>query len=106
MLEVKDYSRKPYGIQAVKFTGGSENAMEIKEWLKTLGYIANWSAPLDPNSEEPERILIEPADRTWAMEARVGFYIIHHESGDVYFCEDEQLFFDTYRPADFFIKSS
>lgn len=101
---MNQYRKRPVVIEAIRFTGGAENATPIIDWILAGGGTARWHEPLDEWTSEdgtlghpasPEHLAIDTLEGT--MRADVGDWIIRGVQGEFYPCKPD-IFEATYEP--------
>jgi len=114
ILVAKIYQSKIVNIEAIQFTGGAANGMDIEAWVKAYGGNATWRNEIEPWTSEdgtvghdgiPEMLTIQTLEGF--MEAPPGWWIIRGTKGEFYPCRDdvfrekyEELTFDNQKEQD------
>lgn len=92
ILVAKVYQTKTVNIEAIQFTGGASNGMDIEAWVKSYGGNATWRNEMDPWESEdgseshsgiPEMLSIQTPDGRY-LEAETGWWIIRGTEGEFY----------------------
>ena len=92
IMVAKIYQTKIINIEAIQFTGGAGNGMDIEAWVKSYGGIATWRKKLDRWESEdgleshngiPEMLTIRTPDDRY-LEALPGWWIIRGTEGEFY----------------------
>ena len=90
------YQSKIVNIEAIQFTGGAANGMDIEAWVKAYGGNATWRNEIEPWASEdgtmlgpiPEMLTIQTPDEGF-KEAQTGWWIIRGTEGEFYPISDE-----------------
>lgn len=86
------YQTKVVDIEAIQFTGGAPNGMDIVLWVNTHGGNASWRNKMDPWQSEdgleshsglPEMLTIKTPDNRY-LEAETGWWVIRGLDGEFY----------------------
>lgn len=97
ILVAKLYQTKVVNIEAIQFTGGAANGMDIEAWVKAYGGNATWRNEMDPWQSEdgteghpgiPEMLTIHTPDDRY-LEALPGWWIIRGTQGEFYPISDD-----------------
>ncbi len=92
ILVAKVYQTKVVNIEAIQFTGGAANGMDIEAWVKSYGGNATWRNKMDPWQSEdgteghsglPEMPSLRTPDGRY-LEAEPGWWIIRGMEGEFY----------------------
>ena len=98
------YQSKIVNIEAIQFTGGAANGMDIEAWVKAFGGNATWRTHIDAwqsedgnegHGEIPEILTIQTLEGY--MEAPPSWWIIRGTKGEFYPCRDD-VFQEKYEP--------
>lgn len=104
ILLAKEYRSKIVNIEAIQFTGGPANGMDIVAWVQAHGGNATWRNEMDPWTSEdgkeghdgfPESLTIQTSQGF--METSPGDWIIRGVKGEFYPCPDD-IFQEKYEP--------
>lgn len=104
ILVANIYQSKIVNIEAIQFTGGAANGMDIEAWIKANGGNATWRNAMDPWQSEdgteghsgiPEMLTIQTLEGY--MEAPPTWWIIRGTQGEFYPCRDD-VFQEKYEP--------
>ena len=104
ILVANVYQSKIVNIEAIQFTGGASNGMDIETWIKANGGNATWRNEMAPwRSEDgtmghdgiPEMLTIQTLEGF--MEALPNSWIIRGTEGEFYPIRDE-VFREKYEP--------
>lgn len=96
ILVARIYQTKIVNIEAIQFTGGASNGMDIEAWVRANGGNATWRNEQAPWQSEdgttghsgiPEMLTIQTTDGY--MEAPAGWWIIRGTEGEFYPISDE-----------------
>lgn len=107
ILVAQIYQSKIVNIEAIQFTGGAANGMDIEAWVKAFGGNATWRNEMEPWQSEdgtvghdgiPEMLTIQTLEGF--MEAPPGWWIIRGTKGEFYPCRDD-VFREKYEPLKF-----
>lgn len=105
ILVAQIYQTKVVDIEAIQFTGGAPNGMDIEAWVNSYGGNATWRNKIDPWQSEdgteghpgiPEMLTIKTPDERY-LEAEPGWWIIRGTEGEFYPVSDE-VFRKKYEP--------
>lgn len=115
ILVAKIYQTKVVDIEAIQFTGGAANGMDIQAWVTSYGGNATWNNEIEPWQSEdgtqshpgtPEMLTIRTPDGRYA-EAEPGSWIIRGTEGEFYPISDpvfrqkyEELKYDNQKEQD------
>ena len=96
ILVAQIYQSKIVNIEAIQFTGGAGNGMDIEAWVKSYGGNATWRNEIEPWASEdgtmlgpiPEMLTIETPDGGF-LEAQPGWWILRGTEGEFYPISDE-----------------
>lgn len=91
ILVAQVYQTKIVDIEAIQFTGGAANGMDIVAWVNSHGGTATWRNEQHPSQLEdgslspriPEMLTIRTPDDRY-LEAEVGWWIIRGTEGEFY----------------------
>jgi hypothetical protein len=100
------FVKKPAEVEAIQFTGGSESAQEVIDWITERGGRAHHEPPHIPGGEESGRVetedlvVIDPAFVKFGEPGALwtNGYVLHEDDG--FKTRTEQDFTATYDPAD------
>lgn len=96
ILVAKVYQSKIVNIEAIQFTGGAANGMDIEAWVNAYGGNATWQNEMEPWQSEdgseghngiPEMLTIQTLEGY--MEAPPSWWIIRGTKGEFYPCRDD-----------------
>jgi len=96
ILVAKVYQSKIVNIEAIQFTGGAANGMDIEAWVNAYGGNATWQNEMEPWQSEdgseghngiPEMLTIQTLEGY--MEAPPSWWIIRETKGEFYPCRDD-----------------
>lgn len=97
ILVPKVYQTKVVNVEAIQFTGGAANGMDIEAWVKAYGGNATWRNEIDPWVSEdgtqghpgiPEMLTIRTPDERY-LEAEPGWWILRGLEGEFYPISDK-----------------
>lgn len=90
------YETEPVQLNAIQFTGGAANGMDLEAWIKSYNGNATWRNEIEPWSNEdgtlghdtiPEMLTVETP--TGWQEATPGSWIVQGTEGEFYPVPDE-----------------
>lgn len=96
ILVAKVYESVVVNIEAIQFTGGAANGMDIEAWVKAYGGNATWRNTIDAwqsedgsegHPEIPEALTIQTFEGY--TEAQPGWWIVRGTEGEFYPCRDD-----------------
>ena len=96
-VTVLKFQKKPVEIEAIQFTGGKSNALEILDWVEENKGKAAWTFPVEskddysPEWEESFQIHVTHG----YVDVPIGWWVIKHPNGVFGTCSND-IFAMTY----------
>lgn len=104
ILVAEVYQSKVVNVEAIQFTGGAANGMDIEAWVNSYGGTATWRNHIDAwqsedgtegHGEIPEALSVQTFEGY--TEAAPGWWILRGTQGEFYPCRDD-VFREKYEP--------